>query len=277
MRLPILALSLLLALGGKAQQGHDRLAALVTALGAQGTDAGKEAYSDSVNKTLRQALEADDAFSASFDEVKLGRVDAPDGKFRLFTWNIAYADGRHRFEGMLLVQDRKRRVLYELRDMTERVTAPTAVELGPDNWYGAVYYAIVPTTKGGKTYYTLLGWKGHSTIETRKVIEVLSFKGGVPRFGAPLFGEGRVRRHREVFGYSFQASMSLRWDAAGKRIVLDHLAPSRADLEGQPAFYGPDLSYDAYVWDKDHWLFQRDVDARGDGPGKPWNPPPKNR
>jgi hypothetical protein len=209
--------------------------------------------------------------------VKLSRVDAPDGRFRLFTWNIAYTDGHHRFEGLLLVQDRKRRVLYELRDMTDKVGSPTSVELGPDTWYGALYYAVVPTTRGGKTYYTLLGWKGHSTVETRKVIEVLSFKGGVPRFGAPLFGNDRVRRHREVFGFSFQASMSLRWDDQGERIVLDHLSPQRPDLAGQAAFYGPDLSYDAYVWQKDHWAYQRDIDAREQGPSRPWTAPPRNR
>jgi hypothetical protein len=51
----------------------------------------------------------------------------------------------------------------------------------------------------------------------------------------------------------------------------------RQDLDGQTAFYGPDLSYDAYVWDRDHWSFQRDIDARDEGPKKPWNSPPKDR
>jgi len=277
MRIPAILGGLALSAACLSQTGHERLNTLVVALGSAGTDAAKEAWSDSLKKALRGALEADDAFSASFQDVKLGRVDAPDGKFRLFTWNIAYADGHHRFEGLLLVQDRKRRVLYELRDMTGTIGSPTSVELGPDNWYGALYYDVVSTSNGGRHYYTLLGWKGYSAVETRKVMEVLSFKGGVPRFGAPLFGEGRAKRQREVFGYSFQASMSLRWDAAAERIVLDHLSPMRPDLEGQAAFYGPDLSYDAYRWDKGRWSFQRDIDARGSGPAKPWNPPPKER
>lgn len=256
---------------------HSALAARIAELGAADTDAAKDSANLLVKHELRILLEADDAFTANFDDIKLSRVDAPDGKFRLFTWNLPYANGSHGFEGFLLVQERKRRVLFELRDMSTKITTPTAVELGPDKWYGAVYYAVVPAWKGGKIYYTLLGWKGQSSIETRKVIEVLSFKGGVPRFGAPLFGEGKVRRQREVFGYSYQASMSLRWDAAMERIVLDHLSPSRQDLEGQAAFYGPDMSYDAYVWDKDHWQFQRDIDARDMDIHKPWNPPPKAR
>ena len=281
MRSVVLSLFVLLlceeACGQAATQDHSALAARITEMGAAETDAAKDSANLLVKHELRLLLEAYDAFTANFDDIKLSRVDAPDGKFRLFTWNLPYANGSHGFEGFLVVQEKKRRVLFELRDMSSKITAPTAVELGPDKWYGAVYYAVVPVWKGGKVYYTLLGWKGQSSIETRKVIDVLSFRGGMPRFGAPLFGEGKVHRQREVFGYSFQASMSLRWDAAMKRIVLDHLSPGRQDLEGQAAFYGPDMSYDAYVWDKDHWLFQRDIDARDMDIHKPWNPPPKGR
>lgn len=256
---------------------HSALQARIQELGLARTDAEKDSLSDLVKRELRMLLEADDAFTAAFDDIKLSHVDAPDGKFRIFTWNVPHDDGSHVFQGLLLVQEKKRRVLFDLNDETSRITSPTTVELGPDKWYGAIYYAVIPTTKGGKAYYTLLGWKGHSNIETRKVIEVLSFKGGTPRFGAPLFGEGKLKHQREVFGYSFQASMSLRWDDLNKRIVLDHLSPMRQDLDGQTAFYGPDLSYDAYIWDSDHWSFQRDIDARDEGPRKPWNSPPKDR
>ena len=186
-----------------------------------------------------------------------------------------YSNGSHRFEGFLLVQDKKRRVLYELRDMTEKIENASFKMLGPDYWYGALYYTVVPVKKGGKTWYTLLGWKGQSNVETRKVIEVLSFKGGTPQFGAPLFGDGRVKRTREVFGFSFQTSMSLKWEQAFGRIVLDHLSPMKPEFAGQAAFMGPDLSYDAYVWEKDHWLYQRDVDVRQEDQSKPWNKPPK--
>ncbi len=260
-----------------AQNAHERVNAHLAALMKASADPVRDSLSLVLKRELRTILEADDAFTADLSDLRISRVDAPDGHFRLITWNIPYTDGHHGYEGLLLVRDKRRRVLYELRDMTPRIGSPTTVELSPENWYGALYYEVVPTTSGGKQYYTLLGWKGYSTVETRKVIEVLSFKGGVPRFGAPLFGEGRSKRQREVFGYSFQASMSLKWDARGSRIVLDHLSPSRDDLAGQAAFLGPDLSYDAYVWDKGHWVFQRDVDARDLDLSKPWNAPPKGR
>jgi hypothetical protein len=238
-------------------------------------DGQRDSISANIKKHLRAVLEADDALTADLKDLPMSRVDAPDGKFRLLTWNVPHADGSHLFVGFLLVQEKKRNVLYELRDMTEKIENAPFKMLGPDFWYGALYYTVVPVRKGGKTWYTLLGWKGFSNVESRKVIEVLSFKGGVPQFGAPLFGEGRVKRTREIFGFSFQASMSLKWEQSFNRIVLDHLSPMKPEFAGQAAFMGPDLSYDAYVWEKDHWLYQRDVDVRQEDQSKPWNKPPK--
>lgn len=238
-------------------------------------DGARDSISANVKKHLRSLLDADDGLTADLRDLPISRVDAPDGKFRMLTWNVPYDNGSHRFEGVLLVQDKKRRVLYELRDMTEKIENAPFKMLGPDYWYGALYYTVVPVKRGGKTWYTLLGWKGFSNVETRKVIEVLSFKGAVPQFGAPLFGEGRVKRTREVFGFSFQTSMSLRWEQSFTRIVLDHLSPMKPEFAGQAAFMGPDLSYDAYVWEKDHWLYQRDIDVRQEDQSKPWNKPPK--
>ena len=85
-----------------------------------------------------------------------------------------------------------------------------------------------------------------------------------------------MKQQRVVFRYGFQVTMALRPVPGEDRIVLDHLGPSRADLEGQYAFYGPDLSYDAYQWDGRRWMFERDVDAKDlERSGKPWNAPPK--
>jgi hypothetical protein len=254
---------------------HAPVIAALKALTDATRDAQRDSLSADIKQGLRTILEADDAFTADLKDIPMSRVDAPDGKFRLLTWNVPYANGTHRFEGMLLVQDKRRRVLYELRDMTEKIGNPTLATCTPENWYGALYYTVVPMKKGGKTWYTLLGWKGYSNVETRKVIDVLGFKGAVPVFGSPLFGEGRVKRMREVFAFSFQSSMSVKWDQANLRIVADHLAPMKPEFAGQAAFMGPDLSYDAYVWEKDHWVLQRDVDVRQEDQSKPWNKPPK--
>lgn len=238
-----------------------RIAAHLKAIGNAG-DLVQDSLNGLIKQDLRSLLYTAGAITASFEDLPMTRVDAPDGAFRLFTWNLPRSDGRHQFEGFLLARTGQGQVLTELRDMTDKITSPEVPELGPDRWYGALYYEVIPVKKGSRNYYTLLGWKGYSKAETRKVIEILSFKNGKPRFGAPVFGKSKLRSMRKVFGYAFQATMSLRYDPVLEAIVLDHLSPSRADMKDQWAFYGPDMTHDAYFWHKGEWWFGPDIDLR---------------
>jgi hypothetical protein len=211
---------------------------------------------------VRHLLERPDAGTLPMEALPMTRVDAPDGAFRLLTWNLPRNDGGHVFHGLLLHLTERGPVIHELKDQTSRIPSPEVPELSAERWYGALYYEVIPVKKGGRTLYTLLGWKGYSRAETRKVIEVLSFKGGKPRFGAPVFGKGRLKAMRKVYGFSFQVSMALRYDPDLGAIVMDHLSPSRADMKDQWAFYGPDMTQDAYFWHKGEWWFGADVDLR---------------
>ncbi len=222
----------------------------------------QDSLSRLISNELRTRLLQADAFTADLSVVPLTRVDAPDGTFRLFTWNLPRPDGSHRYHGLLLHRGARETVVQELSDATERIPSPEVPELSVDRWYGALYYAVVPVKKGGRTLYTLLGWKGHDRSETRKVIEVLHFKGGRPRFGAPVFGKGRLKAMRRVFGFSFQSTMTLRYDTDLEAIVMDHLSPTRPDLQGQWAFYGPDMTHDAYFWHRGEWWLGEQVDLR---------------
>ena len=274
-----LALILFLAARICAAQSDPKAEVIARAkeLAATESQLARESASERLKSALRSLLEQPAGLTIALDELPLSRVEAPDGSFRLITWNFPLDDGSHRYEGFLLARSGKLTTLFELRDQTASISNPELAELGPDRWYGALYYQVVPVKKGGRTWYTLLGWKGHSATETRKVIDVLSFRGGKPRFGAPLFGRGKLKEHRKLFAYSFQLSMMLHYDQEQERIVLDHLSPMRADLAGKGALMGPDMSFDAFVWDKGQWRFERDIDLRDPKrDGKPFNAPPKD-
>jgi hypothetical protein len=43
-------------------------------------------------------------------------------------------------------------VLTELRDMTDHITSPASVQLSQENWYGALYYEVIPVKRGAKTW-----------------------------------------------------------------------------------------------------------------------------
>ncbi|MBL0126715.1 MAG: hypothetical protein IPP83_04490 [Flavobacteriales bacterium] len=240
------------------------------------TDAQRDSVNELLKATLRVVLDAPDGMTVNLDDLPLSRVDAPDGRFRLITWNIPRENGTYRYEGFVLGQAGRKSSLFELRDMTSGIPSPELAELGPDRWFGALYYQVIPAKKGGRTYYTLLGWKGQSNSETQKVIEVLSFRGDKPRFGAPVFGGGKLKQYRRTFAFAYQSTMMLHYEAEQQRIVLDHLAAARADMEGKPAFMGPDMSFDAFVWNKGEWTYQRDIDLRDPKrDGRPFNAPPK--
>ncbi|MBK8497348.1 MAG: hypothetical protein IPL52_00690 [Flavobacteriales bacterium] len=280
-----LALFACIALPGRlhAQEEKGALLANLNALLRTDREAERDSLNLPIKRDLRALLSKEDGLAFVMDDLPISHVDAPDGSFRLVTWNLPRNDGSHRYEGFLLAKQGSRNVLYELSDQTASITSPDLAELGTDRWYGALYYGVIPVKKGGKTLYTLLGWKGYSNAETRKVIDVLSFRGGKPRFGAAIFTpndanarQGRLKTQRVIHGFFFQARMMLQYDPEGKRIVLDHLSPLRPDMAGTNALMGPDLSYDAYVWEKGQWRFQRDIDARDLRPsGKPFNPPPR--
>ena len=252
-----------------AQMDHAVLAGQMKDLSEATRDAHSDSLGNTIKANLRILLEQDDAMTADFSDIPISLVDAPDGKFRLITFNVPYANGTQRFEGMLLVQEKNRRVVYELQDKTEKITTPLSKKLNAENWYGAVYYAVVPPQDKRSTYYTLLGWKGYSNVESRKVIEILSFNGPIPSFGAQVFSEGKLKHFRKVFSFGFQSTMSLKWDDANKGIVFDHLAPAKPEFEGKAAFMGPDLSFDAFVPFKGKWNYLRDVDARNMQLAKP--------
>jgi hypothetical protein len=166
--------------------------------------------------------------------------------------------------------------------------------LSAENWFGALYYEIIPLKSRGRTYYTLLGWDGNHPQVNRKLIEVLHFKGGdSPAFGHYLFRGMPGRQRRILFEYAGRASMTLRYDTQAfirkerKRnrrvvekevfrpmIVFDRLAPLNPSLEGNPAFLVPEGHIqDAFVEENGRWQLIRDVDARNQPQDKKARPP----
>jgi hypothetical protein len=208
------------------------------------------------------------SFTASFDSVpNLSVKTSPDHTFRLYTWVTSnYAGSEYRYFGILQTQNSsaskvrgqrgKKINLFPLNDSTEVIDKPLSRKLKADHWYGAIYYSIIADERKGKKYYTLLGWKGKNETLTQKVIDVLSFENGKPVFGLPVFKWNNIYNHRVIFEFTSQAVMSLKYAEAKKILVFDHIGKST--LTG---VIGPDGTYDAFKYVKDHWEFEPDVDV----------------
>ena len=118
--------------------------------------------------------------------------------------------------------------------------------------------------------WLLLGWDDADAQETRKIIAPLHMRAKGLRFGAGILQSPQGLRRRHVLEYADAVQASLRYQPAvrGKqahpeRILFDHLAPREPHLTGISAYYGPDMTFDAYAPGKKGapWVLQEKVDA----------------
>jgi hypothetical protein len=131
-----------------------------------------------------------------------------------------------------------------------------------NGWYGALYYDLRPFTIDGKLKYVLLGIDYGNSLISRKVIDVVSFSpGNDVSFGYKCFTDGKLIYPRVVFEYASTAVMSLKFESDGL-IVFDHLSPFSPELKGNRQFYGPDFSFDSYIFEKDLWRLKTDIDIK---------------
>src|SRR5690606_28661530 len=82
-----------LALAARPGPGYAPLVAALKAIGTAANDAARDSANAAVKHELGSILDSDSAFTATFAQVPISRVDAPDGSFRLFTWNLPMDDG----------------------------------------------------------------------------------------------------------------------------------------------------------------------------------------
>jgi len=104
-------------------------------------------------------------------------------------------------------------LVVKLVSCSGNIADPALQVLGPDTWFGALYYEIVERKWNDNTLYTLLGYDPNDIFTSRKVIDCFYLKDGtIPVFGAPLFVLNNTIQNRVIFEYSAKASMSLRYN-----------------------------------------------------------------
>ncbi len=213
----------------------------------------------------------------------MGFASAGDGKERLtvVSWNVELNNQTNAYGAVVVFSGKKNeqavQALRFKRSTTLRPTLDEKSRYTAKEWPGAVYYEVLLQHQGSRPVYTLLGWDGADNIRTRKVVETLSISGSKLKFGVPIISAGRGSTKRYILEYSDQVSATLQWREDLDMIVMDHLSPPSPDLEGQTAFYGPDMSYDGFVWKKNHWVLEEDVDVRDPNLQAPWNNPKRLR
>lgn len=209
-------------------------------------------------------LKLEDAFSYKFKQLKtVAIIDSPDKLVRIVNWNLEYNDLTYAYAAYVMKfesEDEPIKII-EFVDKLDPYTVKPEGIIDAKNWYGALYYKIIPVEYHGNMEYTLLGWDGGTSGSNFKIIDVLTFTANSAKLGSPLFVKKNTTSKRVIFEYSDKSIMSLKFDEKNQRIVYDHLSPESASLVGVFSYYVPDFSYDAYIWQEDKWILEEDVIA----------------
>lgn len=223
-------------------------------------DATKQAKNKIFKDYLVETIQIKGAYEYSFAELKtLGSIKSPDNSFRLFNWNVEQEDRTNKYFCYILRFDDKKKE-WKIIELVENASMNQKSDdvLDEKNWYGALYYKIIPVEKSNKTLYTILGWDGNVSTNT-KLIDVISFNGNKVKLGNPIFKMNDGLHKRLFFEHSKKAFMSLNYDQARNRIVYDHLSPETPNLVGFYEYYVPDFSYDELVYENNKWIVKEDI------------------
>ncbi len=230
--------------------------------------AKKDSEIEKQNKIFKKELESflklDGAFNYEFKHLKtIAVLDSPDKLVRIINWNLEFSDFSYSYCAFVMRWDEDKETvkLTELIDNLDPYSPKPEGVLDSKNWYGCLYYKIVPFERNNKTEYLLLGWDGGTTGSNFKFIDALVFNGNNLKLGSPVFkGKSNVTK-RVIFEFSDKSVMSLKFEDKRKRIVFDHLSPESQSLAGIASYYVPDMSYDSYNYSDEMWILNEDVIA----------------
>lgn len=250
---------------------RDSLKVITNKLYSSTTDSSKLKTNEELLVFLNRMIKQQGSYEYSFETVKdIGILTSPDGMFRIYNWNVPLKDGTHQYYGFIhkkQIQTRKvglfkkitteRYEVFELNDVSDKISNPENYVSDNKRWYGMLYYSIIPKkSKNKKTAYTLLGWDGNDNFSKKKIIDVLTFNNkGLPVFGGSIFNTEKGLRKKVVFEYNATCTMTLKYDVKKDSIVFDHLVPTEPHLEGQHQYYCTDFTYDGYGFKNGRWNF----------------------
>lgn len=200
---------------------------------------------------FKTALKAEYSFHYPFKRLKSASIlYPPDSSFRVITWQLYVDKNEYRYYGAIQMRSKELKLYplidrsFELEGDLEQMTFQHA------QWYGALYYNIKEVKTSKEPYYLVFGFDGYQFFHKRKVLDVISFKDGVPTFGAPVFVHQEPNRpaytkNRVLIEYSAEDSAKLNYDEVYEKVMMDHLIAMPGPY-GEGLTYYPDGSYEGY-------------------------------
>jgi hypothetical protein len=250
------------------QSDSETLEKLFGRLIVEREDSVRLRVNDSIKTIVDKVVEIDSVFNFNFTNVRfLGQITSTDSIIKIVSWNLNLRDEPSKYFCYMIKKNEpsKQNSIYRLTADYSLANISRDTIYTAENWYGALYYEIRPTIVNGLKRWIALGINYGNPMITKKMIDIISFNpDGVIEFGAPVFLiSNNELIKREVFQYSADATMALRF-FDDNTIVFDHLVPFAPELADRREFYGPDFSYDAFVFENGIWNLKLDIDVRNE-------------
>lgn len=244
-------------------EAEQRILDLYTSM-TNGNESNAIEQSNNMIAELESVSSLEDFFVYPFEALRMFKPVSSDGKLRVFTWNYPKEDGTQLYFGCVVFKTSKsgEPLFFKLKHTAVKAEKWDNKVYDGTKWPGALYYAVVPMSKGKKVgnSYTLLGFESKDNLSNYKVIEVITLSNDGCKFGGNFFEFEDRNPKRVVFEYSDQVTCSLRYYEKQKTIVVDHLSPRESIYEGFFPEYGPDGSYDGYVLENGKWKYTPIID-----------------
>ena len=278
------------------EQKVDSLVVLADSLLNSPTILGKIHANENYKRILESILKDSLSIFYDFSRVpNLSVVTENRNHFRIYTWTVRVGNSEFDYFGFTQFQRKRQKRLFgptiienyihELHNKSSKIGDDELKTLDASNWWGCVYYELVPSPKRKDKSYLIIGWDGFGYRSTKKIIETLKFNNkGVPTFGHKILRYDNnhgtksppkfVIKSRIIFEFSGKVTMSCSFNPQLNMVVFDHLAPSNPSLARLKFTYAPDFTYDGLTYSKKTWIYKRDLDVRNleDVKATKWKP-----
>ena len=122
------------------KQAEDSLKSIARLITISSSDSERITLNIAFHKTLNQAVRMAGSFNYPFDSLKiLGKLKSPDGRFRMYNWNLPQSDGTNTSYCLLQVYDKSgdQYNYFDLNDRSDSTDQPDLQILDIDHWFGS--------------------------------------------------------------------------------------------------------------------------------------------
>ena len=251
---------LILAQKNEIEDINKNLTSLATTILNAETDSLRQEANYQLTNYFLEILNRKKSYLYEFRNIEHIYIMQPKDKaFKLFTWFAPYLDGTLDYFGIIQQCNKrgKKCKIYLLDDIKKLNSESVNSLFNFDEWYGCIYYDVIPVKIGKEKYYTLLGWDGNNLKTNKKIIDALQIgKKKSPVFGANIFNNNK---NRILIEYSSQYPVLLQYDEELEYIVFDHLEPIDGISKNNFEFYATNLSYDILEKSEIGWKLKTNI------------------